>query len=73
MNLEVIDTDLERTYIIKEESLSKHFTKFEEILNNFVKEDSRDVIIDLSIVQKIDSMSLATLLRIKKKLVCIFN
>lgn len=68
MNLEVIDTELERTFIIKEESLSKHFNKFEEILINFVKEDSRDVIIDLSSVQKIDSMSLATLLRIKKKL-----
>jgi anti-anti-sigma factor len=69
MNIEIIDSNAERTYIIKEMSLSTNIIKFEEILDEFIQTDERDMIIDLSYVKRIDSMSLASFLRIKKKLI----
>jgi anti-anti-sigma factor len=41
---------------------------FEEKLSSFVRDDTRDVIIDLINISKIDSMSIAAIIRIKNKL-----
>jgi len=69
MEMEIIDSNAERTYVIKEKLLSANFLRFEEILNEFVHDDERDILINLANVQKIDSMWIAALLRVKKKLI----
>ena len=68
MNVDIIDTPDERTYIIKNEMISSKVMKFEEELNEFIRDDDRDVIIDLAYITKIDSMSIAAIIRIKNKL-----
>jgi len=66
--LDFIDTDQNRTFILKDEVVSAKLLKLEEILNTFIREDDRNAIIDLTNVYKIDSMSLAALIRIKNSI-----
>ena len=42
--------------------------KFEQKLNDFIRDDHRDIVIDLMHITKIDSMSIAAIIRIKNKL-----
>ncbi len=66
--VEFIDNAEDRTFILKDEVISAKLLKIEEILNTFIREDDRNAIIDLANVTKIDSMSLAALIRVKNKL-----
>jgi len=66
--MDFIDTDQNRTFILKDEVVSAKLLKLEEILNTFIREDDRNAIIDLTNVYKIDSMSLAALIRIKNSI-----
>ena len=68
MNIDIVDSTDERTYIIKSDMISSNVMKFEADLNDFIRDDDRDVIIDLAYITKIDSMSIAAIIRIKNKL-----
>ncbi len=68
MNIERKDSDFECTFLIMEELVSQNVTVLADELSNFIKNDTRDAIIDLSYVRKIDSVSIATLIRIKNSL-----
>lgn len=67
MKLDIIDSQNERTYIIWESTFAR-VKKFEEDINDFIKSDNRDLVFDLGNIAKLDSMSLATIIRIKKRL-----
>jgi len=66
--IEFKDTNDERTFLIKDEIISSRFYNLEEVLNEFIREDHRDAVLDLTNVIRIDSMSLASLIRIKNQL-----
>ena len=68
MNIGTHDSHDEKTFIIKDEMASNAISDLEIMINDFIKNDDRNVVIDLENVFKIDSMSLATLIRIKNKL-----
>ncbi|MBP7738872.1 MAG: STAS domain-containing protein [Spirochaetes bacterium] len=68
MNIERKDSDFESTFIIMDELISQNVSFLADELNLFIKNDERDAIIDLSYVRKIDSVSIATLIRIKNAL-----
>jgi anti-anti-sigma factor len=67
--METKDTSSERVFIIKDELIASNIKKYEDIFNRFIIEDDRDIILDLTDVTKIDSMSIASLIRVKKKLI----
>ncbi|MCP4130999.1 MAG: STAS domain-containing protein [bacterium] len=66
--VEFIDTNDERTFFIKEDIVASKSVHIENLLNDFIRDDTRDIVIDLIGVTKIDSMSLASLIRVKNKL-----
>ena len=63
--IDYIDSSDERTFFIQNDVLPTHI---EELFNEFIREEKRDAVIDLTSVTKLDSMTLAAFLRIKKKL-----
>jgi len=66
--IEIVDTDQERIIILKNDSiLNSH--QFENKLSEFLSDDERDIIIDLNNVTKITSIAIATIIRIKNKLI----
>ncbi len=66
--IELIDTDNDRTFIIKEPNITINTFNIENILSNFIRDDDRDVIIDLTNVARIDSLTISALFRLKDKL-----
>ncbi|MBN1497708.1 MAG: STAS domain-containing protein [Spirochaetes bacterium] len=68
MNIERKDTEGEVTFIIMDELVSRNIPFLMDELNHFVRTEDRDAIIDLSYVRKIDSVSIASLIRIKNAL-----
>ncbi len=68
MNIERKDSEYESTFLIMDELVSQNVTFLADELNLFIKNDTRDAIIDLNYVRKIDSVSIATLIRIKNAL-----
>ncbi len=68
MEIDIQDSSDERTFIPKDELVAVNVFKFEEKLNNFIRDDHRNVTIDLYHISKIDSMSIAAIIRIKNKL-----
>jgi len=65
---EVIDCASERIYIIKCSNIGPDIKLFEEHVDEFIKTDHRDIIIDLNEQDVICSLLLATLIRIKRGL-----
>lgn len=65
---EVIDNETERIFIVKNDEL-QFMNILEERILDFVKKDERDVILDLQHLFLFDSVALAVLIRIKRKLV----
>mgnify|MGYP001460035062 CR=1 FL=1 len=63
--IDYIDSSDERTFFIHNDVLSNHL---DDTFNEFVREDKRDAVIDLAAITKLNSMTLAAFLRIKKKL-----
>jgi len=61
------DNDRERVFFIKDGELL-HLHILEERISDFIKKDSRDVVLDLEGLSRFDSQSLASLIRIKRKL-----
>lgn len=68
MNIERKDSDFESTFIIMDELISQNVSFLADEMNLFIKNDTRDAILDLSYVRKIDSVSIATIIRIKNAL-----
>lgn len=68
MVIERIEGDSECTFIILCELVSQNINSVTEELNRFAKSDTRDAVIDLASVRKIDSMSIAALIRFKNAL-----
>lgn len=66
--MEINDTDHERIYLLNKDLVSSNIKRLEEEFILFIADDTRDIIVDLKNVAKIDSMSIAALIRIKKKL-----
>jgi anti-anti-sigma factor len=68
MNIERKDTEFETTFILLDELVSQNITVLQDEFNHFARTDTRDAIIDLTYVRKIDSISIATLIRFKNTL-----
>jgi anti-anti-sigma factor len=68
MNIEHKETDFDITFILMDELLSQNVNYLADDLSQFVRNDRRNAIIDLSFVRKIDSMSIAALIRFKNTL-----
>jgi anti-anti-sigma factor len=68
MHIERKESEGEITFIIMEEMASHNISGLADELSHFVRTDTRDAIIDLSYVRKIDSMAIATLIRFKNML-----
>ena len=68
MVIERIEGDSECTFIILCELVSQNINAVTEELNRFAKNDTRDAVLDLASVRKIDSMSIAALIRFKNAL-----
>lgn len=65
---EITDSENERTFILHKTSESFQMNIFEEKINDFIKNDSRDLVIDLKDLTLLDSSSLAAFIRFKRKL-----
>ncbi len=68
MVIERIEGNSECTFIILCELVSQNINAVTEELNRFAKSDTRDAVIDLASVRKIDSMSIAAMIRFKNAL-----
>ncbi len=68
MNFQYTDSAIERIYSIQDELISSNIIRIEEEINQFIKNDRRDVVIDLMQATKIDSMAIAAIIRIKNRL-----
>ncbi len=64
---EVIESINDRIYVPKED-ISQYLNILESSINDFIKNDSRDIIVDFNTLQVIDSLTLAALIRFKRKL-----
>lgn len=62
------ETESEITFIITEELVAHNVTFLVNEFTRFARNDSRDAIIDLAFVQKINSMAIAALIRFKNML-----
>ncbi len=65
---EIIETENEKTFILHKASDTFQINLLEEKINEFIKNDVRDMIIDLSELNLLDSSTLAAFIRFKRKL-----
>lgn len=64
---EVTDNETERIFTVKNEDI-QFMNILEERILDFVKKDQRDVVLDFQYLFHLDSVALAVLIRIKRKL-----
>ena len=64
---EIKDNESERIFFIKNDELS-HMNLLEERIIDFVKNDEREVVLDFQHLMHFDSVALASLIRIKRKM-----
>jgi len=65
---EIVDTESERIYRFQKSSEGFQLNLFEEKINDFIKNDGRDLVLDLKSLNFLDSSSLAAIIRFKRKL-----
>jgi anti-anti-sigma factor len=65
---EIIDNENERIFILNKTEESFQLNLLEERINDFIKNDTRDIILDLKNLLILDSSSLAAFIRFKKNL-----
>jgi len=65
---EILDTENDRTFILQKSSDSFQINLLEEKINEFIKNDGRDLVLDLKGLNLLDSSSLAAFIRFKRKL-----
>ncbi len=68
MKYDIQDTDNERIYVIRNDLLSSSISQLENDLNEFISGNDRDIVLDLKNISKIDSVSIATIIRLKKRI-----
>ncbi|HOP63190.1 MAG TPA: STAS domain-containing protein [Spirochaetota bacterium] len=64
---EIKDNESERIFLIKNDELS-HMNLLEERIIDFLKNDKREVVLDFQHLMHFDSVALASLIRIKRKM-----
>ncbi len=62
------ETNNERSFMLDDNIISGSPSVFETELNEFIKNETKDAVIDLISVSRIDSLFIAILIRSKKKL-----
>ena len=65
---EIIDNNNERIYILEKFQEGLPLNLLEEKINDFIKNESRDVVLDLKNLNLLDSSSLAAFIRMKRKI-----
>lgn len=65
---EILDTENDRIFILHKTSDSFQINLLEEKINEFIKNDERDLVLDLKGLNLLDSSSLAAFIRFKRKL-----
>ena len=65
---EIIDSENEKTFKLHRPSDSFQINLLEEKINDFIKNDDRDLVLDLKGLDLLDSSSLAAFIRFKRKL-----
>ena len=65
---EIIDSENERIFVFQKSNDSFQINLLEEKINDFIKSDTRDLILDLKELYLLDSSSLAAFIRFKRKL-----
>ncbi|HNX24119.1 MAG TPA: STAS domain-containing protein [Spirochaetota bacterium] len=65
---EAIDSASERIYVIKCSNIGSDLRMFEESVEEFIRSDSRHVVIDLKEQEAVSSLLLAALIRIRREL-----
>ncbi len=65
---EIKDSDNERLIIIKKKGDSSQINLLEQKVNDFIKSDGRDLVLDLNELGMLDSTSLAAFIRFKRNL-----
>ncbi len=68
MNMQITENDNEIIIAFTVDLVSSHIGDIENEVNRVLKDNTRDVIFNMKDVSKIDSMSLAAIIRIKNKL-----
>jgi len=65
---EIIDSENDKTFKLHKTSDSFQINLLEEKINDFIKNDERDLVLDLTGLDLLDSSSLAAFIRFKRKL-----
>lgn len=65
---DIVDSTSERVYVIKCRNVGADLRCFEESAEDFIKADNRDMVIDMSEQEVINSLLLASLIRIRREL-----
>lgn len=65
---EIIDSENERIFVLQKASDSFQINLLEEKINDFIKNDGRDLVLDMKDLNLLDSSSLAAFIRFKRKL-----
>jgi anti-anti-sigma factor len=68
MKIQYTDANNERVYRLTDELLMNRTGLLEEEFNQFIQNSDFDLRLDLEEITRIDSMALASLIRVKKKL-----
>jgi anti-anti-sigma factor len=69
MHAEIIDKEHEIVFILTSDLISSHIKEIESMINGYMEKSTKDITLDLVRMSKIDSMSIAALIRIKNKLI----
>ena len=62
------DLDDERVFFLDNENLTPRGNKLEDELKNYIENSSKNISLDFDKIRKIDSLTLALLVRIQQKL-----
>lgn len=65
---DIIDSENEKIFLLQKSSETFQINLLEEKINDFIKNDTRDLVLDLKELDLLDSSSLAAFIRFKRKL-----
>ena len=65
---DILETENEIIYMIKENDIFPHIRIFEEHIDSFIKNDHRDLVFDMTHLEGVDSMFLSAIVRFRTKL-----
>ena len=65
---DITENENEKIYRLNEPDILKNIRLFEEEIENFIKNDNRNLVLDMSLLGQIDSMFLSVILKFRTKL-----